>query len=277
MDWRALTQVKEMGVTVFSCPPLAQDLAKVFEVYWYLGQDSAEFPTSWPDYLSTTINVDNPLPVKLGGDQSFASISSSPKQFNPNGRTNDIDAILSVITSAKKFIYIAVMDYFPIFLYSRPTQFWPVIDNALREAAIVRGIEVRVMGSHWNHTRKSMFNFLKSLDSFYNFDKRGGNIAAKLFQVPADENQAKIPFARVNHNKYMVTDEVAYIGTSNWSADYFTNTGGVAFIAREKNNTCYQTLSLRQKLVNVFERDWDSTYAHYLDDFADNKLRTNMV
>ena len=35
----------------------------------------------------------------------------------------------------------------------------------------------------------------------------------KLFIVPAfTEAQAKIPFARVNHNKYMVTDNVAYIG-----------------------------------------------------------------
>lgn len=30
--------------------------------------------------------------------------------------------------------------------------------------------------------------------------------------VPANESQAKIPYARVNHNKYMVTDKVAYIG-----------------------------------------------------------------
>jgi len=35
----------------------------------------------------------------------------------------------------------------------------------------------------------------------------------KLFVVPAfTELQARIPFARVNHNKYMVTDSVAYIG-----------------------------------------------------------------
>lgn len=34
----------------------------------------------------------------------------------------------------------------------------------------------------------------------------------KLFVVPATEQQKQIPFARVNHNKYMVTDRVAYIG-----------------------------------------------------------------
>jgi hypothetical protein len=34
----------------------------------------------------------------------------------------------------------------------------------------------------------------------------------KLFEVPSTPEQAKLPFARVNHNKYMVTDNTAYIG-----------------------------------------------------------------
>ena len=34
-----------------------------------------------------------------------------------------------------------------------------------------------------------------------------------FFQVPSfTPDQAAIPFARVNHNKYMVTEKVAYIG-----------------------------------------------------------------
>ena len=35
----------------------------------------------------------------------------------------------------------------------------------------------------------------------------------KVFSVPIfTPDQEKIPFARVNHNKYMVTDQAAYIG-----------------------------------------------------------------
>jgi hypothetical protein len=34
----------------------------------------------------------------------------------------------------------------------------------------------------------------------------------KWFRVPSTPEQEKIPFARVNHNKYMVTDNAAYIG-----------------------------------------------------------------
>lgn len=36
----------------------------------------------------------------------------------------------------------------------------------------------------------------------------------RLFVVPASREQKEIPFARVNHNKYMVTDRVAYIGNA---------------------------------------------------------------
>lgn len=40
----------------------------------------------------------------------------------------------------------------------------------------------------------------------------------RLFVVPASPEQKEIPFARVNHNKYMVTDRVAYIGTATRAA-----------------------------------------------------------
>lgn len=34
--------------------------------------------------------------------------------------------------------------------------------------------------------------------------------------VPATTKQKEIPFARVNHNKYMVTDKIAYIGEAHF-------------------------------------------------------------
>src|SRR5205807_4523295 len=37
MDWRSLTQVKELGVTIRNCHTLAIDLLKIFDVYWMLG------------------------------------------------------------------------------------------------------------------------------------------------------------------------------------------------------------------------------------------------
>lgn len=85
----------------------------------------------------------------------------------------------------------------------------------------------------------------------------------RRFICPGTDDQMKIPFARVNHNKYMVTDNVAYIGTSNWSADYFINTAGIGFVLQEtskfgRNDTMQ---SIRKDLASVFERDWNSAYA----------------
>ncbi len=37
-------------------------------------------------------------------------------------------------------------------------------------------------------------------------------ISQKVFEVPSTREQQRIPFARVNHAKYMVTDRVVYIG-----------------------------------------------------------------
>ena len=47
--------------------------------------------------------------------------------------------------------------------------------------------------------------FLKSLQAIDG--AFGADVQVKLFTVPAfDEKQAKIPYARVNHNKYMVSE-----------------------------------------------------------------------
>lgn len=216
MDWRSFSHVKEMGLVYSNCPVLGNDLNKVFSVYWYLGNGQQFVPKSWPSYLQTTFNKNTPAEVLVNNTVSKVYISSSPLPFNPIGRTNDIDAVLDTINKAKKSIDIAVMDYFPMYLFARPSKFWPVIDDALKKAVIERRVRVRLLASKWSHTRKSLFTFLKSLDAFRSYG--WGKIEVKIFQVPSTPEQETIPHARVNHNKYMVTDEVAYVGTSNWSA-----------------------------------------------------------
>lgn len=51
---------------------------------------------------------------------SLSSYQSSPPPLSAKGRTEDIDAILSVIDDAKKFVYISVMDYTPTEEFSEP-------------------------------------------------------------------------------------------------------------------------------------------------------------
>lgn len=133
----------------------------------------------------------------------------------------------------------------------------------MRTAAIERKIHIRLLISSWKYSSKLEIPFLKSLveltDSYTGVKIEVVSfciyiclhfvyfysiiififytwyciyidfIFQKRFVVPTNPDFDKIPFSRVNHNKYMVTDATAYIGTSNWSGDYFINTAGNCF------------------------------------------------
>lgn len=43
-------------------------------------------------------------------------------------------------------------------------RYWPIIDDALRTAAVERKVQVRLLISSWKHSRKSEIAFLKSLE-----------------------------------------------------------------------------------------------------------------
>lgn len=258
MDWRSLTQVKELGAVVYNCSCLAADLGKIFEAYWFLGE-SRSIPSPWPVSFSTAYNKDTPLQLPLNNTPSDVYLSSSPPSFCAAGRTPDLQSILSVMEDAQSFIYIAVMNYLPTMEFSHPKRYWADIDTQLRRVAYEKRVKVRLLISCWGSTQPVMFPFLKSLASVY--DPKGKlDIQVRLFVVPATPKQKEIPFARVNHNKYMVTDKIAYIGTSNWSGDYFVSTAGSALVV---NQTASQSLepTVQSQLKDVFERDWSSDYS----------------
>jgi hypothetical protein len=58
-------------------------------------------------------------------------LGSSPRRLCAEGRTDDLTAILSLIDSAEKFIYIAVGEYIPMDLF-KDNEMWTVIDDRLR-------------------------------------------------------------------------------------------------------------------------------------------------
>ncbi|XP_048516236.1 5'-3' exonuclease PLD3-like isoform X2 [Athalia rosae] len=262
MDWRSLTQVKELGILATNCSCLAIDLAKIFDVYWKLSEDG-KVPVAWPDSLATKINVNNPINFTLDDNKYRAFFASSPPALSPKGRTNDLDAILHCIDKAEKFIYISVMDYFPLTIFEPKVKYWPIIDNALRSAAIEHKVNIRLLISWWKHSRPSEDYFLRSLADLTK-SYRNVKIEVKRFIVPTNKEFDKIPYTRVNHNKYMVTDAAAYIGTSNWSGDYFLTTAGIGMVFEDvghKNEN-----GIRQQLEEIFLRDWESKYAHPLNE-----------
>lgn len=280
MDWRSLTEVKELGALVTDCPCLAQDIGKIFEVYWAMGAEGARLPKSWPARLDTPFNADNPLRVALNASDYLSFFSSSPPGFSPKHRQDDAKAIVRHIDEARNYVHVAVMDYDPVTLYTPHNFYWAHIDTALRAAAF-RGCDVRLLFSHWNHTHEDMWAYLRSLAAYariFQSKWHSGSLEIRMFTVNSTAEQAKIPFARVNHNKYMVTETAGFVGTSNWAADYFISTGGIGFTLQATNSSTRTAFDGQSQvsaqpalgeLQEIFLRDWESPYAKPLADFPE--------
>ncbi|XP_030622660.1 phospholipase D4 [Chanos chanos] len=269
MDWRSLTQVKEVGAVIYNCSHLASDLHKIFLSYWVMGHRNASLPNPWPSSFDTLINQEKPLLVNLSGVPSQVYISGSPPVFCPHSRTKDLDAILSAIAEAERFIHIALMEYLPLSQFSRPKRYWPVIDDAIRGSVFERNVSVRLLVSCGRNSDPTMLPFLQSLAALQ-YPDSNVHLEVKIYIVPVG-NHSDIPYARVNHNKYMVTDKVAYVGTSNWSADYFSSTAGVGLVvSHDTINSTYPRDTFQEQLKKVFERDWESEYSVPLASSGEN-------
>ncbi|MCJ8737043.1 hypothetical protein PDJAM_G00019280 [Pangasius djambal] len=269
MDWRALTQVKELGVVIYNCTSLATDLHKIYQSYWVMGQKNATIPVPWPSSYDTSINKDQPLRVNLSDVPSRVYISNSPPAFCPDSRTKDLDAVLSVVSQAEQFIHVAVMEYFPASKFYYNHRYWPVIENALIRSVFERNVTVRLLVSCGRDSDSSVLPFLKSLNAL-NSASDNIRIEVRLYIVPVG-NETNIPYTRVNHNKYMVTDNVAYIGTSNWSADYFNTTAGVGLVvSQDVLHSPSPGDTLLGQLSAVFDRDWGSEFAVPLEKLGHN-------
>ncbi|KAK0132309.1 Phospholipase D4 [Merluccius polli] len=269
MDWRALTEVKELGALIYNCTSLAEDLHKIFLSFWEMGHFNSSLPQPWPSEYDTSINRDHPLVVKDGNVSSRIYLSGSPPSFCPSSRTQDLEAIFSAISEAERFIDVSVMEYSPSARFHRQRRYWPVIDDVIKRAAFERQVHIRMLISCGRDSDPRMLPFLRSLASL-NSPTYNINILVRLFIVPVG-NKTDIPYARVNHNKYMVTDKVSYIGTSNWSEDYFSNTAGVGLVVSEHGQDPMQkTRTLHHKLQAIFNRDWHSQFSVDLDKLGQN-------
>ncbi|KAH3743102.1 phospholipase D3 [Pelomyxa schiedti] len=249
-DWRALTQVKEFGVLVRDSPELAGDLIKEFEMWWQVAK-TGSIPSVWPTVVDTPYTSENPALVSFNSQPpSEVYFSMSPPQFCTAHRTHADVSTVDIINNATLYINIEVMDYQPASLYQTTNYYWPEIDDALR-AASYRGVQVNLLVSLWNSTNSAMYQYVSSLDAL-------NNITARWFIVPdmtgIDE---QIPYTRVNHSKFLVTDNTVYISNNNWTADYFQTTAGVTMVVRNDP-------AIQQDALSRFERDWNSEYTHTL-------------
>ncbi|KAG7167765.1 Phospholipase D3-like [Homarus americanus] len=70
--------------------------------------------------------------------------------------------------------------------------FWPVIDDSLRAAAMERGVRVRILGSHWTHTRPDMKYYLRSLQDLTSIATKMDIEAKQLLQEKSEEHKQQL-------------------------------------------------------------------------------------
>lgn len=73
--------MKELGVVFYNCSSLAQDLYKIFESYWVMGESNSTLPRPWPPQYDTDINKQRPLLVKTENVSSSIYLSVSFSLF----------------------------------------------------------------------------------------------------------------------------------------------------------------------------------------------------
>ncbi|KAF8386450.1 hypothetical protein PRIPAC_75592, partial [Pristionchus pacificus] len=257
-DWRSLAQVKEIGMAVYNCPCIAEDVKRMIDVYWYMGAENAVLPAKWGAEYATNANHDAPYVVpRQVGPSTAVHFSSSPAALDACGRDNDIDNMIRMIDEADEFVYLAVMDYAPATMYTIPHHYYTALQDALVRAAMERYVEVRFMMSKWDHTIPKQYPFMHALDAFN------------------DGMPCRTPFA---NSKYRLRDDSLLaraaqqiLRTSNWLADYWISMGGIGMGIRSAEEG--QEEPLVTKMKHIFLRDWNSKYATPISKFDNNGQR----
>jgi phospholipase D3/4 len=147
MDWRSLTQVKELGVIVEDSTALAADATKYFEAWWTFAAAKVETATAfdgaariwrrvpaWSELIpaedrrpspldderyATVHNQETPLQVEIDGRPAGVFLSGCPLEVRGRGRTYDGAALSHTILDARRSVCVSVMDFAPVSLYDR--------------------------------------------------------------------------------------------------------------------------------------------------------------
>ncbi|KAK7902087.1 hypothetical protein WMY93_018856 [Mugilogobius chulae] len=274
MDWRSLATRKELGLVVYNCSCLALDLHKVFNLYWGL-QYKDFIPTFWSKRLFALFNRDQPLELTLNSTKARAYVSTSPDILIPKDRSSDLEAISRVIMDARRFIYISITDYLPLFGMNS-NRYWSRIDGFIREALLLRKVRVRLLISCWENTHPLTFNFIWSLRSLC-MEQVNCSLEAKFFR-PRELSNGNIQ--GINHNRFMVTDRAIYLGNLDWVGNEFSSNAGAGLVISQSDDEDDRNSTIVDQLRIAFERDWFSRHTHSLQANKIpicNKQRTNRL
>lgn len=235
-DWRSLKHIHELGVR-FSDIETARIYSDIFEEDWkYCEIDDGK---SWSLPIYTINKPYFILYSGLYGDSIHVSATISPVNFYHVNGDKDLNEIIYMINNASGEINLQFLSYNPV----TKEGYWEEVDTALI-AAGKRGVKIQLLVSDWNLGKTAVEHF-KSLISYPNFEVR-------YTEIP-EYSGGFIPFARVEHCKFITADSVCWIGTSNMSRDYFYESRNVGLVVENGKFT--------QRVRDIFYKSWNSECA----------------
>jgi len=248
-DWRALSEIHEIGVRINN-RRFARTFEAVYNFDWKIA-GNPDLPRA--ERAAVKPPVFNPVtegnPVILHdahGNVAVAFPAFSPPSLVPRWVNTEQPALVRLIESAKHTLRIQVMTISALIHYG-PRGYWTAVDNAVRDAA-ARGVKVKIIVANWA-LHWPVQEYLKSLAVL-------PNITVKFSSLPLAP-RGFIPYARVEHCKYAIADSVrAYIGTGNWGWSYFNNTVDASVFFSGKGTV--------STLIKIFDFDWNGPYVTVL-------------
>jgi len=246
-DWRALKHIHELGVAIHD-RRVTRDFQQVFDMDWAVATPVGEKPdTTRTAFAPTPRSPALALPYRIAqapGDTLELWPSFTPGRFIPDTSMYDLRRIVGLIDGARHEVVVQVLQYSPEGRGEKLTD----IDDALRRAA-ARGVNVEMVVSDWEMGGRGLA-FLQDL-------AKTPNVAVKLSTVP-EWSGGYIPFARVEHCKYMVVDTLmTWVGTDNWEPSYFTGTRNLAVTVKQR--------AFARQARAIFEASWNASGAAKLD------------
>lgn len=238
-DWRSLEHIHELGVVVRE-PRAAADIGAVFEQDWAIASGGPVPPTAEP-----AADEDGPSPTPYRGGTVHMEAVASPGDLLPPGVDWDLPHLLDAILGAEERVRVQLLSH-AVMGYDK--QEWRDLDQALRDAA-ARGVEVQLMVSDWSKKGHK----LEALQQLARVD----GVTVKFVVIP-DWSGGFVEFSRTIHSKYMTVDaDWSWVGTSNWSRDYFHSSRNVGVVV--------DGALFAEDLDRVFSRIWESEYAEVVD------------
>lgn len=251
-DWRSLHHIQELGVRIEQ-PAVVAAVAALFELDWKLADPDGQNDRG-AAALTAARNASRersqrapsfPIAMDYKGTSISVTPGMSPKNWLPDESLWDLPMFLDMIDNARTRIRVQLLSY-SRHNYDGTT--FDGLERALRRAA-ARGVAVELLLADWNKRPRSLTT-LKAL-------QRLPTVTVKLVTIP-EHSGGFIPFARVIHSKMMTVDGArSWVGTSNWSGDYFHQSRNIGLFFRGETITA--------DLDRFFSTVWTSTYASVLD------------